>query len=91
MAGTSPADLDFALRVNGQSADVYEANALKASSPVGSGDLLRISVSAGTVTYSRNAAVFYSSQRAPIFPMHVRVVLLDRMAEIGRVYLARTR
>ncbi len=87
--GTSPVDLDFGLRVNGRTADIYEANTPKASVPVTDGDLLRISVKAGLVTYARNGAVFYTSQRTPIFPLSVRAVLLDRQAEISRAYIGR--
>jgi hypothetical protein len=87
--GTSPADLDFGIRVNGPTADVYEANAPMASVPLDDGDLLRISVKAGLVTYARNGAAFYASRRAPVFPLQVRAVLLHRKAEIGRAYFWR--
>ncbi len=87
--GTSPTDLDFGLRINGRTADVYEAQTPKLSVPVAEGDLLRISVSNGLVTYSRNGTPFYTSQMAPVFPLFVRAVLMDRRAEIGRSYFWR--
>jgi hypothetical protein len=82
--GTSPEDLDFGVRVNGLRADVYEANAPKASEPTRDGDTIRISVVSGSVTYSRNGSVFYTSQRQPQFPLAVRAVLMDRRAEVSR-------
>jgi hypothetical protein len=82
--GTSPDDLEFSIRLNGRSADVYEAGVAKAGQLYNSGDIFRISVNSGVVTYSRNGTPFYTSQRAPIFPMNVRAVLLDRRAEVSR-------
>ena len=82
--GTSPDDLEFSIRFNGSSADVYEAGVPKAGQLYNSGDILRISVNGGVVTYSRNGTAFYTSQRAPIFPMNVRAVLMDRRAEVSR-------
>jgi hypothetical protein len=82
--GTSPEDLDFGLRLNGRSADVFEAGVPKASQDYNGGDALRISVSGGVVTYLRNGRPFYTSQRAPIYPIAVRAVLMDRRAEITR-------
>jgi hypothetical protein len=87
--GTSPQDLDYGLRVNGLRADVYEANAPKATEPIRDGDTLRLSINGGIVTYSRNGTVFYTSQRQPIFPLAVRAVLMDRRAEVSRAYLWR--
>jgi hypothetical protein len=88
-SSTSPADIDFALRVNGRTADVHEGDVSKASVEISGGDLLRISLTAGLVTYSRNGAVFYASQRSPIVPLYVRAVLLDREAEVSHVYFSR--
>jgi membrane protease YdiL (CAAX protease family) len=87
--GTSPADLDFALRLNGTAADVYEDNTHEAGVPIADGDVLRISMSGGVVTYALNGSVFYTSRRTPVFPLFVRAVLLDRGAEIGRIIIGR--
>ncbi len=84
--GTSPVDLDFGLRMNGAMAEVREANALKASEPIRDGDVFRIGVVANLVTYARNGTVFYTSQRAPVYPLAARAVLLDKYAEVNRAF-----
>ncbi len=87
--GTSPLDLDYGVRLNGQRADVYEANVPKASEPARDGDIIRISILGGIVTYTRNGTVFHTSQRPPLFPLAVRAVLMDRRAEVSRAYFWR--
>lgn len=64
-------DIDFAiaLRSNGQY-QVYESNVLRGTfGRYVPGDVFRVEVSGGLVTYWRNTAAFYTSTVAPSFPL----------------------
>jgi len=51
---------DFALRLQSGDAEVREAGVYKADTPFVSGDVFRITVQSGTITYSKNGTAFYS-------------------------------
>jgi hypothetical protein len=53
--------LSYALRLQGGTVEVREFGAYKSETSFGAGDRLRISVESGTVKYSKNGAVFFTS------------------------------
>src|SRR5206468_2335460 len=53
-SGTDAGDLKYALRLQAGRAEVRESGTYRTEIPVGSGDTLRISVSGGSVEYSKN-------------------------------------
>jgi hypothetical protein len=53
--------MPWSLRVANGYAEVRESGAYRSDTPVAAGDVLRISVSGSSVTYSKNGGVFYSS------------------------------
>lgn len=55
---TSPPD--FALRLQDGDAEVRESGVYKADTPFVSGDIFRITVQSGVITYSKNGTAFYS-------------------------------
>jgi hypothetical protein len=67
------ADIDFAIALwNGSPgrAEVYENGTYKFGSvPYVTGDVFRITVASGVVKYSKNGAVFYTSAKAPSYPL----------------------
>ena len=67
----SSEDIDFAifLRANGTVA-VQEGGVSRGSfGPYAAGDVFRVEVQDGSVTYARNGAVFYTSSGTPSFPL----------------------
>jgi hypothetical protein len=64
VSGTDAGDLKFALRLQAGRAEVRESGAYKSEIPAAAGDTLRITVSGGSVQYSKNGAVFYTSAGA---------------------------
>ena len=69
-------DIDFALCACAAELRVYESGTLKGSfGSYTTGDKLRVSVVSGVVKYSRNGTVFYSSARAPVYPLLVDTAL----------------
>ncbi|MCA1664923.1 MAG: hypothetical protein LC659_11730, partial [Myxococcales bacterium] len=59
-ASTSADAIDFAFRMQAGRADVYESGDWKADNTVVSGDTLRVAVSSGIVTYSKNGSAVYT-------------------------------
>ena len=59
--GTEAGDIRYALRLQSGRAEVRESGAYRSEIAVASGDTLRISISGGSVQYSKNGAVFFTS------------------------------
>jgi trimeric autotransporter adhesin len=57
-----PTDILFSLKFVSGFVDVKEAGELRAEIPVAIGDVLRISVKSGVVSYAKNGTVFYVSE-----------------------------
>jgi hypothetical protein len=66
-------DIDFAIRLNASGrASVYEGGVnLAGIGPYAAGDVFRVQVEAGVVTYWRNGALKYTSAGTPGFPLLV--------------------
>jgi chitinase len=82
-AGTSGDAIDFAFRLQGGHADVYESGAWKADNTVVTGDTLRVAVASGIVTYSKNGSAIYTSAGTPSYPLTVSASLIDAGAAIN--------
>jgi Zn-dependent metalloprotease len=86
--GSSWEDIDFALCLCGGQIKVYEAGSLKGTfGSYGTGDRMRVGVTAGVVSYSRNGSVFYTSTRAPVFSLLVDCALYDQNATLASVVI----
>ena len=88
-AGTSPEEIRFGLRVQDGRVEVRENGAYRAERAITGADTLRIGVRAGTVSYSVNGAVFYTSAVTPTYPLLVDTSLFDLGASVSAVTLAR--
>jgi hypothetical protein len=84
---TDPASMLFSIRLQGSTAEVREGGAYKSETPFATGDVLRISVMSGVVTYSRNGSAFFTSSGAGA-PLFVDVTLYDLNATITNVMIA---
>jgi hypothetical protein len=60
-SGTDAGDIKYALRLQAGRAEVRESGAYKSEIAVAPGDTLRITVAGGSVQYSKNGAVFFTS------------------------------
>ena len=75
--------LDFAIHFNGAGyAEVRENDAYKIDIAVVSGNVFRIAVEAGVVKYYKNGAVFYTSTKAPSFPLYADAIMSGLNATI---------
>jgi hypothetical protein len=86
-APTDPNSMLFSIRLQGSTAEVRESGAYKSETPFAAGDVIRITVAAGLVTYSRNGNVFFQSAGGG-FPLFVDVSLYDLNATIRNVMIA---
>jgi hypothetical protein len=86
--GTAPAEITFALRLQGGTAEVREAGLYKSEVSFAAGDVLKIAVDGGAVTYSKNGTVFYTSQATPGYPLVVDTSLFDLDATLSSVMIS---
>ncbi len=85
---TNPASITFGIRLQGNFAEVRESGAYRTDVTVAAGDVFRISVQAGVVSYSKNGTVFYTSGQAASAPLVFGVAILNVNGSIGSAVLA---
>jgi hypothetical protein len=85
--GQGYADIDFAIRLNASGrASVYEGGVnVVGIGPYAAGDVFRVQVEAGVVTYWRNGVLLHTSAAAPSFPLLVDTSLRTPGATIQNV------
>jgi hypothetical protein len=83
--GTQPADLSFAFRLQGGTLEVRESGAYRSETSFQTGDALRIAVENGTVKYSKNGSVFYTSANQAGQALRVHAIFFSANATIGDV------
>jgi hypothetical protein len=85
--GTGSGDIAFALRLQGGTAEVREFGSYKSETSFGSGDTFRISVENGTVRYSKNGSVFYTSGSQNSSGARVHAVFFDANATLRDIVI----
>jgi hypothetical protein len=85
----NPSGMLFSIRLQGTTAEVREGGVYKAETPFATGDVIRITIASGVVTYSRNGNVFFASSGGGS-PLFVDVALYDLNATITNVMVATT-
>ena len=85
---TNPAEIRFALRLQGGNAEVRESGQYRSETPFGANDIMRVAYVGGTVQYSKNGNVFYTSGAAPAYPAVVDATLFDNSATLWNVMIA---
>jgi hypothetical protein len=89
---TKVADIDFALQLwPGGGIDVRENGVYRAETTYASGDVFRIAVESSIVKYYKNGALFYTSAKAPAYPLRVDSSLLTSGATLKNVWLKKGR
>ena len=64
-----------------------EGGVYRSEIAIAAGDILRIAVAEGSVKYSKNGTVFYTSSAQPAYPLVVNAALLDLNATIVNVMM----
>ena len=88
-AGTGPEEIAFGLRVQNGRVEVREKGAYKAERAIGAGDVLKVTLRAGTVSYLVNGTAFFTSTAKPAYPVLVDTSLFDMGGTFTSVTLAR--
>jgi hypothetical protein len=85
---TNPASIAFGIRLQGNIAEVRESGTYRKDVTFAAGDVFRISVQAGVVSYSKNGTVFYTSGQASGLPLVFGVAIANVNGSIGNAVLA---
>lgn len=85
--GTGPTQIDFALALQGGYVEVRENGAYRGDTPINLGDVLRVSVQSGKVSYARNGIVFHTSTAAPAYPLRAYATLFSMGSSISSAKL----
>jgi hypothetical protein len=89
-AGTAPADIDFALRLQNGVAEVRESNTYRQEIGFVAGDTFSISVDANVVRYFKNGGIFYTSATPVTSALRLHAVLFNLNASISGIGLGGT-
>jgi hypothetical protein len=84
---TDPAEIRFALRLQGGHAEVRESGAYRTETPFAANDTLRVAYVGGSVQYSKNGSVFYTSGTSPSYPAIVDTTLFDENSTVWNVMI----
>ena len=87
-AVSSPATIAWGVRFQGNVAEVREGGTYKADTSFVAGDVFRVAVQSGVVRYSKNGAVFYTSQLAPAYPLVLAAALSNRPSAVSNAMIS---
>ena len=87
-SGTDPSEIKFALRLQGGNVEVRESGAYRTETQFSTSDVMRIAYVGGTVQYSKNGNVFYTSGNGPAYPAIVDTTLFDDNASVWNVMIS---
>jgi hypothetical protein len=82
--GTTPSDINFAIRLQAGVAEVRESGAYKTEIGFGAGDTFTITVNGGAVSYAKNGGVFYTSAGAA-GALRAHVIFFDTNGSVRNV------
>jgi hypothetical protein len=85
---TDMTQMPFAFKIVSGTAEVREKGVYRWARPVVTGDVLRIAIQGGTVTYSKNGEVFYTSTATPVYPLRADAVLWSKAATLTKVMIS---
>jgi hypothetical protein len=87
-SGTGSAEIPFALKLASGYVEVREYGQYLWDMAVNEGDVLRISVQNGTVQYSRNGTVFYTSRLQATYPLRADTALSSTGATVNNAVIS---
>jgi hypothetical protein len=83
--GTTPADVNFAIRLQGGVAEVRESGAYKSEIGFAAGDTFTITVNGSAVSYAKNGGVFYTSGSSASAGLRAHVIFFDSNGSVRNV------
>lgn len=83
-----PTEITFAIKIVSGTAEVKEEGQYRTDIPVAVGDVLRIAVNSGVVTYAKNGTVFYTSATTMNLPLQADTALISMGSAFTNVRIA---
>ena len=83
--GTTPADVNFAIRLQGGVAEVRESGAYKSEIGFAAGDTFTITVNGSAVSYAKNGGVFYTSAASTGAGLRAHAIFFDTNGSVRNV------
>ena len=83
--GTTPADVNFAIRLQAGVAEVREFGTYKSEIGFGAGDTFTITVSGSAVSYAKNGGVFYTGSASTGAALRAHVIFFDTSGSVRNV------
>jgi hypothetical protein len=83
--GTTPSDVNFAIRLQAGVAEIRESGAYKSETRFAAGDSFTIAVNNGAVTYAKNGSVFYTSANSATTALRGHVIFFDPNGTVRNV------
>ena len=83
--GTTPADITFAIRLQGGTAEARESGVYKSEISFAPGDTFSIAVNNGSVTFAKNGSVFYTSGVTAGGSLRAHAIFFDTNGSIRSV------
>ena len=89
-ATVDPTVFAYAIRLQGGVAEVREYGTYRTETTFTTGDVFRIMVAGGVVTYQKNGATFYSGAASTAFPLAVNATLFNMGATLTGITMTTT-
>jgi hypothetical protein len=83
--GTTPGDVNFAIRLQAGVAEVRESGAYKTETRFAAGDSFTIAVNNGAVSYAKNGSVFYTSANRATTALRGHAIFFDPNGTVRNV------
>jgi hypothetical protein len=83
--GTTPSDVNFAIRLQAGVAEVRESGAYKSEIGFAAGDTFTITVNGGSVSYAKNGGVFYTGGNSTGGALRAHVIFFDTSGSVRNV------
>jgi hypothetical protein len=86
--GAGAGDIQFAIRLQGGTAEVRESGSYRSETSFSAGDRFSISIDNGVVRYARNSSVFYTSGSQASYAVRVHAVFFGANGAIAGIALS---
>lgn len=88
-SGTDFYAIDFAIKLNESGvAEIRENNSYQGETTYTASDVFRIAIQGGAVKYYKNGAVFYTSGKAPSYPLRVDAVFIHLNGTVNNAVIS---
>jgi concanavalin A-like lectin/glucanase superfamily protein/Big-like domain-containing protein len=87
--GTSASEIKYAVRLQSGIAEINESGVYQAGTSFAAGDVFRVAVESGVVTYYKNGTPFYTSTTAPSYPLLVDAAILNLNGTVANAMISR--